>query len=339
MNQNTLIPFELFNQPWVLFRDEAGKAVCIRDECAHRGCPLSLGSVVEGQVQCPYHGWKFNGDGDCTAMPSTAFCKGIAVSALPCEEIDGFIWVWPGQEDNMTPLPEGVAAPPPGYDIHAEIEIEVPVEHGLLLENLLDLAHAPFTHTTTFARGWPIPDAVKFHAARLLGGQWDPYPIAMAFEPPCMSVSLIGLSQPGKIMRGVAAEDCANHLHQLHVCLPSKPGHTRLLYRMSMDFLGWTRYVPGIQKIWKAVAGQVLGEDLVLVKGQQDRMMNGGETWRNPVSYDKLAVRYRRWRNTVGQDGAAVAAAQGKAEMNAGQLFSLDEEDVCSIDQSCDLSN
>jgi chlorophyllide a oxygenase len=36
--------------------------------------------------------------------------------------------------------------PPAGYDIHAEIKLEVPVEHGLLIENLLDLAHAPFTH-------------------------------------------------------------------------------------------------------------------------------------------------------------------------------------------------
>jgi hypothetical protein len=34
-------------------------------------------------------------------------------------------------------------------------------------------------------------------------------------------------------------------------------GTTRLLYRMSMDFLGWARFVPGIQKVWKGVAGQV----------------------------------------------------------------------------------
>ena len=80
----------------------------------------------------------------------------------------------------------------------AEIEVEVPVEHGLLVENLLDLAHAPFTHTSTFARGWPVPDAVKFHASRLLGGNWDPYPIEMAFQPPCMTVSHIGLARPGK---------------------------------------------------------------------------------------------------------------------------------------------
>ena len=44
---------------------------------------------------------------------------------------------------------------------------------------------------------------------------------------------------------------------------------------------------------------QVLGEDLVLVSGQQDRMQRGADTWAHPVSYDKLAVRYRRWRNKV----------------------------------------
>ena len=54
------------------------------------------------------------------------------------------------------------------------------------------------------------------------------------------------------------AEDCQNHLHQLHVCLPSREGHTRLLYRMSMDFMDWTLYVPGIQSFWKYIAGQVL---------------------------------------------------------------------------------
>ena len=80
------------------------------------------------------------------------------------------------------------------FQVHAELILEVPVEHGLLLENLLDLAHAPFTHTSTFAKGWPVPDVVKFNAARMLGGNWEPYPIDMAFEPPCMVLSTIGAS-------------------------------------------------------------------------------------------------------------------------------------------------
>lgn len=322
LEENMMIPFDLFGEPWVLFRDEEGMAACVKDECAHRACPISSGQVIDGQVACPYHGWQYDKEGACTKMPSTKMCSGIKVKALPVVEADGLVWVWPG---NAEPVgsPEGLGAPPEGFKIHAEIEVEVPVEHGLLIENLLDLAHAPFTHTSTFARGWPIPDAVKFTANKALAGVWHPYPINMEFRPPCITVSMIGLSQPGKIERDVLAEDCQNHLHQIHFCLPSREGHTRLLYRMSMDFLGWMRYVPGIQQVWKSVAAQVLGEDLVLVVGQQDRLKRGGNTWSNPVSYDKMAVRYRRWRNKVAVEGAAAHAKPVKA--NAGELFSVDE--------------
>ena len=43
-----------------------------------------------------------------------------------------------------------------------QIVMELPIEHGLLLDNLLDLAHAPFTHTSTFAKGWSVPRFVWF---------------------------------------------------------------------------------------------------------------------------------------------------------------------------------
>lgn len=323
IQEDTMIPFDLFGEPWVLFRDAEGKAACVKDECAHRACPLSAGSLVDGEISCPYHGWQYDASGTCTKMPSTKMCSGIKVKALPVVETDGIVWVWPG---NSGPVgsPEGLGAPPEGFEIHAEIEVEVPVEHGLLIENLLDLAHAPFTHTSTFARGWPIPDAVKFTASKALAGVWHPYPINMEFRPPCITVSMIGLSQPGKIERDVMAEDCQNHLHQIHFCLPSREGHTRLLYRMSMDFLGWLRYVPGITNVWKSVAAQVLGEDLVLVVGQQDRLKRGGNTWANPVSYDKMAVRYRRWRNKVAEEGAH--SNEAPLKVNAGELFSVEEE-------------
>ncbi len=71
-------------------------------------------------------------------------------------------------------------------------------------------------------------------------------------------VHAAGLAQPGKIERGARAASCKNHLHQLHVCLPAGPGRTRLLYRMSMDFLHWTKAVPGIQAFWAHIAQQVL---------------------------------------------------------------------------------
>jgi chlorophyllide a oxygenase len=69
------------------------------------------------------------------------------------------------------------------------------------------------------------------------------------------------------------------------------------------------------------MANQVLGEDLRLVVGQQDRLAEGSDTWANPVAYDKLGVRYRRWRNSL-DSGMPMA---GSLKMSAGELFA-DEE-------------
>lgn len=278
---------------------------------------------MRGHVQCPYHGWEYDAEGSCVKMPSTRFQKDVKIKALETVESDGFIWIWPGTK-KPTALPDFVN-PPSGFEIHAELMLDVPVEHGLLLENLLDLAHAPFTHTSTFAKGWPIPDAVKFHTNKLLGGSWDPYPIDMSFETPCMVLSLIGLQQPGKIERGVKAQSCSHHLHQLHICLPVDNRRTRLLYRMSLDIWHWTRQIPGIHILWKNVARQVLQEDVVLVVGQQDRMLRGSSVWQQPVSYDKLAVRYRQWRNASSEEEQRKAVNRLKA-MSAADIFSLEDE-------------
>lgn len=324
LKEDMLVPFNMFGQAWVVFRDQDGRAACVKDECAHRACPLSLGAVVDGQVECPYHGWTYDREGSCTHMPSTVQNKGIKVKYMPCCERDGMIWVWPGL-GTPPEIPHEYCTPR-GYHMHAEIVLEVPVEHGLLLENLLDLAHAPFTHTSTFAKGWSVPEAVKFNAVKLLEGNWEPYPIDMTFGPPCMVLSKIGLAQPGKVAEGLTADKCEKHLHQLHVCLPSTPGTTRLLYRMSLDFLPWIRMLPGIDKLWVSMANQVLGEDLRLVVGQQNRLSKGGDVWANPVAYDKLGVRYRRWRNNLANGGTN--AADQPVTMSAGDLLFGTEEDM-----------
>lgn len=298
LKDDTMIPMECFEEPWVVFRGKDGKPGCVQNTCAHRACPLDLGSVNEGRIQCPYHGWEYSTDGKCQKMPSTRFID-VRIKSLPCFEQEGMIWIWPGDEPPAPVLPS--LLPPPGFQIHAEIVMELPVEHGLLLDNLLDLAHAPFTHTSTFAKGWSVPSLVKFLTpASGLQGYWDPYPIDMEFRPPCMVLSTIGISKPGKL-EGQNTQECETHLHQLHVCLPSSRQKTRLLYRMSLDFAPVLKHIPFMQYLWRHFAEQVLNEDLRLVLGQQERMINGANVWNWPVSYDKLGVRYRLWRSALEQ--------------------------------------
>ncbi|KAM3238585.1 chlorophyllide a oxygenase, chloroplastic-like [Capsicum annuum] len=296
LKDDTMLPIDCFEQSWVIFRGTDGESGCVQNTCAHRACPLDLGSVNEGRIQCPYHGWEYSTDGKCEKMPSTRLLN-VKIKALPCFEQEGMIWIWPGNDPPAATLPS--LLPPSGFQIHAEIVMELPVEHGLLLDNLLDLAHAPFTHTSTFAKGWSVPRLGKvFDSCICLQGYWDLYPIDMEFRPPCLVLSTIGISKPGKL-EGQSTRQCSTHLHQLHVCLPASRQKTRFLYRMSLDFAPLLKHIPFMQYVWRHFAEQVLNEDLWLVLGQQDRMLNGANIWNLPMSYDKLGVRYRIWRDAV----------------------------------------
>ena len=306
------IAFDLFDASWVLRRDERGG----------------------GAPRCVL--------ASSTSTSTSTSTWPDAPPSLPTREQDGIIWAWPGSGEPPAAFPT-FAAPPEGYTVHAELTMDVPVDCALLLENLLDLAHAPFTHTSTFARGWPVPDAVTFKTSEALGGVWDPYPIDMRYAPPCVTLSLIGMKAPGAVDRGASEKPCSSsapsasaavsrHLYQMHVVLPAGPGRVRLLYRMCLDFWPWAARVPLVTRLWRAVADQVLGEDLVLVAGQQDRLLRGGDVWANPVPYDKLGVRCRRWRNAVaaGDERAARLAMPDEDNgsfMSAGELlFATGEE-------------
>ncbi|MER5689773.1 aromatic ring-hydroxylating dioxygenase subunit alpha [Streptomyces sp. NPDC002205] len=87
----------LLGRTLVLWRDRTGTVRCLRDLCVHRGTALSLGEVQDGDIVCPYHGWRFGGDGRCTAIPQLpadrAVPAGAAVPSFHCQERYGLIWV------------------------------------------------------------------------------------------------------------------------------------------------------------------------------------------------------------------------------------------------------
>jgi nitrite reductase/ring-hydroxylating ferredoxin subunit len=62
-------PVRLFGRDLVAFRDEKGSVVVMDSRCSHMGADLSQGCVVNGKLQCPFHGWKYGSDGVCTEVP------------------------------------------------------------------------------------------------------------------------------------------------------------------------------------------------------------------------------------------------------------------------------
>jgi phenylpropionate dioxygenase-like ring-hydroxylating dioxygenase large terminal subunit len=103
----------LLGEPVLLGRRTDGVVFALRDICPHRGVPLSAGRILAGgNVECPYHGWQFAGDGVCRAIPSLVPGQDldpsrIKVRSYPVKEQDGLIWVYvaatPGEAPRTEP--------------------------------------------------------------------------------------------------------------------------------------------------------------------------------------------------------------------------------------------
>lgn len=134
----------LLGQPLVLFR--AGSTVAVlRDRCPHRGAPLSAGRVRDGTIACPYHGWRFDGEGRCVEVPGAASCPVVSARALPARVRAGLIWTSLSDEPPAFPrLPDALEDP----ELDRFWWPLAPSEAAVLdaLENHLDPAHPHFLH-------------------------------------------------------------------------------------------------------------------------------------------------------------------------------------------------
>jgi phenylpropionate dioxygenase-like ring-hydroxylating dioxygenase large terminal subunit len=147
---------ELFGTKLVLFRDGAGKAGALLDRCPHRNVPLSLGKVHgEGTLECPYHGWRFDGSGACRFIPSLPGepdGKARRAVSFPTREQDGFIWVYstPLEKGEPTTAPHSFAyKDKPGYNTVTQT-VEAKGTLYSTIENALDVPHTAFLHRGLF---------------------------------------------------------------------------------------------------------------------------------------------------------------------------------------------
>lgn len=140
----------LLGADWVLWRDAEGQPRAAPDRCPHRGARLSLGRVCGGQLECPYHGWRFGGSGACTRVPAVpgwvpSASHGLAAQALlPAH---GLLWL----------RPDGQSAVAPPFAAEADDRLrklnvgpyEVATSAPRIVENFLDIAHFSTVHA-----GW-----------------------------------------------------------------------------------------------------------------------------------------------------------------------------------------
>jgi nitrite reductase/ring-hydroxylating ferredoxin subunit len=274
----------LHGRPLVLFRERDGHPAALPDRCPHRFAPLSAGCVRDGAVECPYHGWRFNGAGHCTRAPGSLDEGSSAALLQPLQALDshGLIWV---RDARLAAPALPCSATQEGLDLfwmHDKVRCSLQEA----AENFLDAFHTHFVHA-----GWIRRDSKRQRViadiraledgieARYSEERLQPGLISRLFEG-SRGESFGRFRLPG--LAEIEYRDARGRLTLLITAwlVPAEPGHLQVIARIATR-RGW---LPGWLKrlLIRPLFGVVLRQDkriLEAVSANQQRFAGCAEQW------------------------------------------------------------
>lgn len=144
---NTARAYVVADERIVVWRNADAHVQVWRDYCPHRGAQLSLGTVSAGTLACPYHGWRYDGEGRCVHIPSNpslAPSKRLCAQTFAAQEKYGVVWMCFGEPARtLDVFPEFDT---PGARAINLAPQAVASSGPRVVENFLDMAHFPFVH-------------------------------------------------------------------------------------------------------------------------------------------------------------------------------------------------
>lgn len=291
VSEGRLVGLRVAGEKVVVFRD-GGRAVALVDRCPHRGVELSRGRLTsDGCVECPFHGWRFDGSGACRRIPWGEVPDGrperFAATSLPTREAGGMVWVHtstggePPDEPQVPPaLLDGDAA----TFRHAE---EWTTHWTRAMENMLDSPHLPFVHRRTIGR------MLRARARRGDRMEVEVLPRDHGFE---VAWTIDG--EPGGAglewwrPNGMALDlGFGDRLFRQHMwCVPVDDRTVRMMLTTVRGFGGRSRVVGMFDQFNRAI----LAEDRRVVESSDPPEVPPAGTEAN-VPTDRATLAFRRW--------------------------------------------
>jgi 5,5'-dehydrodivanillate O-demethylase oxygenase subunit len=139
------LPIRVMGQDLTLYRADGGAPHAVGFRCAHRGMLLSAGFVEGDAIRCSYHGWKYDGQGQCVEQPAEdqGFAAKVRIPGYPVQDYLGHVFVFLG-EPPVPPLPRY-----PRFEAEGVQEASSYTRrcnYFQNVENNVDELHVPFTH-------------------------------------------------------------------------------------------------------------------------------------------------------------------------------------------------
>jgi phthalate 4,5-dioxygenase len=148
-NECPPVRVKVMSERLLAFRDTDGKCGLIDEFCAHRGVSLWFGRNEEHGLRCPYHGWKYDVNGQCIDVPSepatSGYCQKIKLKSYPLVKRGPVLWTYLGPPEKQPPLPEWEFAMVPPEQVFVSKRLQ---ECNWLqaMEGGIDSSHVSFLH-------------------------------------------------------------------------------------------------------------------------------------------------------------------------------------------------
>lgn len=164
-------PVRVMSADYTVYRGHSGKVFLLDGRCAHRGTQLSTGDVEEDCIRCFYHGWKYDGTGQCVdqAIERPSFASKVRIGSYPTYEYLGLVFAYLGED--QPPLPPSYPEFEQDVVVQASSTLN-PFNFFQNLENNCDALHLSWAHRMSnfFADNWDAEFTASGDAAPALQG-------------------------------------------------------------------------------------------------------------------------------------------------------------------------
>ncbi len=277
------------------YRDSEGRVAAVEDFCPHRGAPLSLGFIENGQLVCGYHGLKMGRDGKTHSMPKQRVQGFPCVHAYPVEERHGFIWIWPGdaKQANRDDIPVFNWNNDDAWGFGGGL-YHIQCDYRLMIDNLMDLTHETYVHSTSIGQKEidEAPVSTRVEGDEVITSRFmenaPPPPFWQTalkanglahdvavdrwqichFTPPSHIMIEVGVAHAGK---GGREADPAHKVNAVVVDFITPESENSMWY-----FWGFARaFKPGDKELTERIRegqGKIFAEDLEMLEQQQNNL-------------------------------------------------------------------